>query len=178
MTNTAGQQYGSTDQPAPRTIDKPQFIVSGVFAAVGAFIIVDALRLTGSFAKVDPLGPKVVPLAIGIAMVACAIAFAVAVLRGSKGIAEEGEDIDLSEPSDWRTVGLLVGVFVVTILLVDPLGWPLTATFLFAAAAVVLGNKHYVRNVAIGAALGFGTFYAFYVGLGIPLPAGILDGIL
>ena len=65
-----------------------------------------------------------------------------------------------------------------TIVVINPLGWPLTATFLFAGISHHLGNKHYLRNIAIGAALAFTSFYAFYVGLGIPLPAGILDGIL
>lgn len=178
MTNDVGEQPNVADVPASRAIDKPQIVVSVVFAAMGGLLIIDALRLGNAFAKVDPLGPKVAPLVIGTLMVLCAAAFAIAVMRGSKGLAEEGEDVDLSEPSDWRTVGLLVAIVVLTILAINPLGWPLTATFLFAAAATVLGDRHYIRTVAIGAALGFSSFYGFYVGLGIPLPAGILDGIL
>ena len=73
---------------------------------------------------------------------------------------------------------MLVGLFVAMILLVEPLGWVITGTLLFAGAATILGNQHYVRNIAIGAALSLISFYAFYSGLGIPLPAGILDGIL
>ncbi|MCX5046185.1 tripartite tricarboxylate transporter TctB family protein [Aldersonia sp. NBC_00410] len=165
-------------EPEPKVIDKAQFVVCGVLAAVGTFLIVDAASLTNAFAKVDPVGPKLFPMVIGIAMLICAVAFAVAIMRGSTGAAEEGEDIDLSEPSDWRTVGQLVAIFVATILLIDSLGWAITGTFLFAGAATVLGSKHYVRNIAIGAVLAFGSFYIFYVGLGIPLPAGILDGIL
>ena len=42
------------------------------------------------------------------------------------------------------------------------------------AAAAELGGT----DVAIGVALSLATFYGFYVGLGIPIPAGILDGIL
>ena len=53
-------------------------------------------------------------------------------------------------PSDWRTVGLLVGVFVATILLVKPLGWAITGALLFAGAATMLGSRHYVRNIVIG----------------------------
>jgi len=49
---------------------------------------------------------------------------------------------------------------------------------LFAGAATVLGSRHYIRNIVIGAVLSVASFYAFYSGLGIPLPAGILDGIL
>ncbi|HEY9266329.1 MAG TPA: tripartite tricarboxylate transporter TctB family protein, partial [Mycobacterium sp.] len=48
----------------------------------------------------------------------------------------------------------------------------------FAGCATVLGSRHYVRNIVIGAVLAVVSFYAFYSGLGIPLPAGILDGIL
>jgi putative tricarboxylic transport membrane protein len=170
------------DTAAPQTperkVDKAQFVVVAVLAVVGVFLIVDAARLTNAFAEVDPVGPKLFPFVVGIGLLICAVVFSIAILRGSTGAAEEGEDIDLSEPSDWRTVGLLIAVFVATILLINPLGWALTGTFLFASAATVLGNKHYVRNIAIGAALAFGSFYLFYVGLGIPLPAGILDGIL
>ena len=84
----------------------------------------------------------------------------------------------LNAPSDWRTVGLLVGVFVATILLVKPLGWAITGALAVRGAATILGSRHYVRNIVIGAVLSVGSFYAFYSGLGIPLPAGILDGIL
>lgn len=168
----------SSETQETRRVDKAQFIVCAVLAVVGMFLIVDAMSLTNAFAKVDPVGPKLFPIALGIGLLVCAVMFGVAILRGDTGEAEEGEDIDLSEPSDWRTVGLLIAVFVATILVIVPLGWAITGTFLFAASATVLGNRHWVRNIAIGAALAFGSFYLFYVGLGIPLPAGILDGIL
>jgi putative tricarboxylic transport membrane protein len=81
-------------------------------------------------------------------------------------------------PSDWRTVGLLVALFVAMILLVNPLGWVIMSTLFFGGAATILGSRHYIRNFGIGLILALASFYAFYSGLGIPLPAGILDGIL
>ena len=107
-----------------------------------------------------------------------AVILAVAIARGSVGEADAGEDIDPDAPSDWRTVGLLVAMFVATIVLVEPLGWAITGALLFAGSATILGSKHYVLNIVIGTVLSVGSFYAFYSGLGIPLPAGILDGIL
>jgi putative tricarboxylic transport membrane protein len=107
-----------------------------------------------------------------------AVILAIAIPRGSKGEADAGEDIDPDLPSDWRTVGLLVAIFVAVILLVNPLGWAITGALMFAGCATVLGSRHYIRNILIGAVLSVGSFYAFYSGLGIPLPAGILDGIL
>ena len=107
-----------------------------------------------------------------------AVILAVAVSRGSRGEADAGEDVDPDAPSDWRTVGLLVGLFVAMIVLVNPLGWVVMGTLFFAGAATVLGSRHYVGNFVIGVVLALVSFYAFYSGLGIPLPAGILDGIL
>jgi putative tricarboxylic transport membrane protein len=162
----------------PRTVDRAQYVVCAVLVAVGAFLIYDALSLPGGFAKVDPVGPKLFPMIIGMGLLVTAIILAIAIPRGSKGEADAGEDIDPELPSDWRTVGLLVAIFVATILLVNPLGWAITGALMFAGCATVLGSRHYIRNIVIGAVLSVGSFYAFYSGLGIPLSAGILDGIL
>jgi putative tricarboxylic transport membrane protein len=166
-----------TATPEKRT-DKGQYLVCAVLVAVGAFVIYDALSLEAGFAKVDPVGPKMFPAVIGVVLIVLAIVLAIAIPRGSVGEADAGEDVDPDAPSDWRTVGLLVGLVVATIVLVQPLGWAITGALLFGGAATILGNRHYARNILIGAVLSVGSFYAFYSGLGIPLPAGILDGIL
>jgi putative tricarboxylic transport membrane protein len=174
MTTTEEPQQN----PVARSVDKAQYIVCAVMVAVGAFLIYDALSLEAGFAKVDPVGPKLFPVAIGTILIVLAVVLALAIPRGSVGEADAGEDVDPTTPGDWRTVGLLVGLFVAVIVLVNPLGWAITGTLLFAGAATILGNRHYVRNIVIGAVLAVASFYAFYSGLGIPLPAGILDGIL
>jgi len=166
-----------TAKPEKRT-DKSQYLVCAVLVAVGAFVIFDALTLEAGFAEVDPVGPKMFPAVIGVVLIVLAIILAIAIPRGSVGEADAGEDVDPDAPADWRTVGLLVGIFVATILLVNPLGWAITGALLFAGTATVLGSRRYVLNLVIGAVLSVGSFYAFYSGLGIPLPAGILDGIL
>lgn len=163
---------------ADRPTDKAQYLICAALVLVGGFLIYDALSLEAGFAKVDPVGPRFFPIVVGIGLIVLAVILAIAVPRGSKGEAELGEDVDPNTPADWRTVGLLVGLFVAVIVLVNPLGWAITGTLLFAGAATILGNRHYVRNLVIGAVLAVVSFYAFYSGLGIPLPAGILDGIL
>ncbi|MCV7018980.1 tripartite tricarboxylate transporter TctB family protein [Mycolicibacterium aichiense] len=164
-------------QPDSRS-DYAQYIVVAVLAIVGGFLVYSGLTLDEGFAKVDPVGPKFFPLVIGVAALVLAVILAVAIPRGSKGEADAGEDIDPEAPGDWRTVGLLVALFVAMILLVNPVGWVITSALFFAGAATILGAKHYVRNIVIGVVLALASFYAFYSGLGIPLPAGILDGIL
>lgn len=166
------------NQAATRTVDYAQYIVVAVLALVGGFLVYSGLTLDEGFAKVDPVGPKFFPLIIGGAALVLAVILAVAIPRGSKGEADAGEDIDPEAPGDWRTVGLLIALFVAMILLVNPVGWVITSALFFAGAATILGSRHYVRNLVIGVVLALASFYAFYSGLGIPLPAGILDGIL
>jgi putative tricarboxylic transport membrane protein len=161
-----------------KTVDKAQYLICAVLVLVGAFLIYDAVTLEAGFAKVDPVGPKLFPMAIGVILIVLAVILAVAIPRGSVGEADAGEDVDPNMPGDWRTVGLLVALFVALILLVNPLGWVIAGALFFAGAATILGSNHYIRNIAIGTALALVSFYGFYSGLGIPLPAGILDGIL
>jgi putative tricarboxylic transport membrane protein len=174
MTMTEEPQENAVE----KTVDKAQYLVCVVLVLVGAFLIYDALTLEAAFAKVDPVGPKMFPVVIGVILILLAVILAVAIPRGSVGEADAGEDVDPTIPGDWRTVGLLVALFVGLILLVNPLGWVIASTLFFAGTATVLGSKHYVRNVAVGLVLALLSFYGFYSGLGIPLPAGILDGIL
>ena len=158
--------------------DKAQYLVCVVLLAVGGYLIYDALTLTAGFAEVDPIGPRFFPVAIGLVLIVLAIVLAIAIPRGSVGEADAGEDVDPNSPGDWRTVAMLVGLFVLLIGLVKPLGWVIAGALFFGGCATVLGDRHYVRNVGIGTVLSLVTFYGFYSGLGIPLPAGILDGIL
>lgn len=168
----------SRELASPRRLDKAQYVVSAVCTLVGAFLIVDALSLADGYTKTDPIGPRAFPIAVGVGLIVLAVAMAIVIPRGSRGEADAGEDIDPDSPSDWRTVGMLIALFVALIVTVGPLGWAIAGALFFAGCATVLGSKHYVRNIVIGVVLAVGSFYAFYGGLGIPLPAGILDGIL
>lgn len=158
--------------------DRAQYIVCAVMVALGGFLIYDAVGLSAGFAQVDPLGPKFFPVVIGVALVVMAAVFAVAIARGSRGHAETGEDIDSHSVGDWPTVMVLIGLLVATVIVMQFLGWVITSGLLFFGAATVLGSKKYLLTIGISVVLSVGTFYAFYSGLGIRLPAGVLNGIL
>jgi putative tricarboxylic transport membrane protein len=166
----------TTERQAKR-IDKAQYGLAGLIAVIGGYVLYDASTLHPGFAD-QPVQPNAFPYVIGIVLIALAALLAVATARGNLPHAEEGEDVDLSVQADWRTVGLLVAVFALNIALIDWLGWAITGALLFAGAAWVLGNRRLLLNLLIGFVLSVGTWYGFYVGLGVPIPAGILDGVL
>ncbi len=176
MTTTTPPAQAEKSTPR-KVVDTAQYGFAGFLGLVGAYTLYDASGIEPGFAD-QALHPATFPYVFGAVLIGLGVALAVATARGDVAEGEEGEDIDLTAGTDLRTVGLLVLVFVVNIALIDLLGWAITGAFLFAASARVLGSRHPVRDVAIGVALSLGTFYGFYVGLGIPMPAGILDGIL
>jgi putative tricarboxylic transport membrane protein len=160
-----------------RRIDRAQYGLAAFLVVVGAYVVYDATGLGRGFAD-QPVQPYAFPYVVGAVLVVLGIALGFATARGDRPESEEGEDVDLTAKADAKTVALLAAVFVVDIALIDWLGWAITGAFLFAASAWVLGSRTWVRDIAIGVALSLATFYGFYVGLGIPIPAGILDGVL
>ncbi|MFF0345232.1 tripartite tricarboxylate transporter TctB family protein [Kribbella sp. NPDC004875] len=158
--------------------DKAQYGVCGFLAVVGVLVIVDAARLQHIANSNDPIGPKPVPIVLGVLLLVVAVLYAVDVARGGTGAAEEGEDVDVTSAVDWRTVLLLIGAFVVNLVLIEPLGWVISGTLLFWGSAFALGSRHHFRNLVVAVALALITFYGFAIGLGVGLPAGVLQGIL
>ena len=152
--------------------------VALLLGAAGALVLLDAARLVVPYSQSDPVGPKTVPIIVGALLLVCAVMLAVNVLRGGRGEAEAGEDVDLTHPADWKTVLPLAGAFIANILLIDWAGWVISGTVLFWGSVWALGSRHYVRDGLISLALSLLTFYGFYLGLGIALPAGLLEGIL
>lgn len=163
---------------AARLKGRSELGVALLLGAVGVIVLVDALALATPYSQSDPVGPKTLPFIVAAVLLVCSVLLAINVLRGGQGEAEGGEDVDLTHPADWKTVLPLVGAFVANILLIDWAGWVISGTVLFWGSAWALGSRHYVRDGIISVLLSVITFYGFYLGLGIPLPAGLLKGIL
>lgn len=152
--------------------------VALLLGAAGVLVFLDANGLVTPYSQSDPVGPRTVPFIVAGMLVVCAVLLALNVLRGGQGEAEGGEDVDLTHPADWKTVLPLAGAFILNILLIDWAGWVISGTVLFWGSVLALGSRHYVRDGLISLALSLLTFYGFYLGLGIALPAGLLEGVL
>ena len=163
---------------ASRLKGRSELGVALLLGAAGALVIADAARIVTPYSQSDPVGPKTLPFIVGGLLLVCAVLLAVNVIRGGQGEAEGGEDVDLTHPADWKTVLPLVGAFVANILLIDWAGWVISGTILFWGSVWALGGRRYIRDGLISVAMSLLTFYGFYLGLGINLPAGLLEGIL
>ncbi|MBI4901244.1 MAG: tripartite tricarboxylate transporter TctB family protein [Actinobacteria bacterium] len=161
--------------PAPDR-DLSQLGLAALLVVVGAYTFWEATTLRIGFG--DPVGPRAFPYAIGAGTVALGVLLALATFRGSVPEAEGGEDVDLRQPADWVTVLKLVGVLLATALTISFVGWALSGGLLFVGAAWALGSRTLVRDLIVGLVLSVLSWYFFHEGLGVILPAGILDGVL
>ena len=163
---------------AERRPSRSELGVSGFLLVVGAVVLIDAARLPDALGQSGAVGPKAVPFVVGGLLVLTAVLLAVDVLRGGRGEAEGGEDVDLTHPADWRTVALLGAAFLANVLLIERLGWPLSGAVLFFGTAFALGSRAPVRDVGVALVMSFGSYFLFAKGLGVGLPAGVLGGVI
>jgi putative tricarboxylic transport membrane protein len=146
-------------------------------AALGVFVLIETptIRVPGS---TNTIGPRFFPYLVGGLLVVTAVALAVQVLRGRAAPPEDSEDVDSAAGTDWRAVALVVAGFAGHALLIEPVGWPIAATVLFAVVAFALGGRRPVRTVAIGLALSVVVWLVFVLGLEVALPGGPLEWVV
>ncbi|MDX3340068.1 tripartite tricarboxylate transporter TctB family protein [Streptomyces sp. ME02-6979.5a] len=193
MTTESTEPAGPTEPTGPAETAEPPAAGSGARAwlrehselgvcvllfALGALVLTDALTMNVDIAQRGPIGPRTVPFVVGAGLLLVGALLAVDVLRGGRGEAEGGEDVDLDEPADWRTVLLLTGVFLGAAVLIGPLGFPIAGALLFWGSAYALGSRHHDRDPLIAAGLSLFTYFVFDNLLGVPLPGGPLMGVL
>lgn len=138
----------------------------GVLMLVAAvFVIVDAVRLPETS---EAVGPAAVPLPVGVLLGVVGAVLAVRA-RAQLGTATRGPA--WQQGAGARVVGM-VAALVGFALLLPVLGYVVTATVLFTAAATLLGAPGFWRTVAYGWALAAVVFLAFDRLIGLSLPAG------
>ncbi|MER7910011.1 MULTISPECIES: tripartite tricarboxylate transporter TctB family protein [unclassified Streptomyces] len=152
--------------------------VGALLFLLGVLVLTDALTLDDTVTGRGPVGPATVPLVVGCGLLVVSVLLTVDVLRGGRGEAEGGEDVDLTEPADRRTVLLLAGVFLGFAVLIGPVGFPVAGALLFWGAAHALGSRHLPRDPLIAAGLSLLTYVVFDRLLGVPLPGGPLMGVI
>ncbi|MFH9243002.1 tripartite tricarboxylate transporter TctB family protein [Streptomyces anulatus] len=189
MTTEPTETPGSAAQPGAEAVQEESTVLSwlrehselGVCVllfALGLLVLTDAFTMSVDIAQRGPVGPRTVPFVIGGLFLLISVLLAGDVLRGGRGEAEGGEDVDLDEPADWRTVLLLTGVFLGAAVLIGPLGFPIAGALLFWGSAYALGSRHHGRDPLIAAGISLTTYFVFDNLLGVPLPGGPLMGVL
>jgi putative tricarboxylic transport membrane protein len=156
--------------------ERSELGVSALLLVAGVLVLADVTIAPRSGNAADPLGPNTVPVLLGLLLLLLAVLLTLDVLRGGRGEAEGGEDVDLAAPTDVRTVLVLAGVLVATAALIPLLGWPIAGTVLFWGATYALGSRAFPRDLLIAVGVSLATWLVFDALLGVDLPGGPLMG--
>ena len=153
-------------------------ILSAAVILFGLLVIwqTTQIRLTPAYSRV---GPRVIPYIVGagLAIVGVWLAYEALTGRAATGSAES-EDADPTLPTDWRCISLLALALLAYLLLIERAGFIIASATLFVMAAFAMGSRRLARDIAIGVILGAVLYLVFNRGLGLSLPAGILEGIV
>ncbi|MFI7128454.1 tripartite tricarboxylate transporter TctB family protein [Nonomuraea sp. NPDC050153] len=156
---------------------RPELGLAVVVLGLGVFVVIGTLDVSAAASQLG-IGPRFFPMLVGGAMVLIGLLYVVDVIRGGHGDPEESEDVDVEAPTDWRSVGLVSGIFLAFTALLNVLGWIIGASLLFFGLSLALGAEHKVRSAVISVVVGLATYLLFVKGLGVALPGGLLAGVI
>jgi putative tricarboxylic transport membrane protein len=164
--------------PSSRHIDFGELALALGAVLFGLLVIWQTTQI-----RVAPIystvGPRVIPYIVGAGLVLTGLWLAVEALTGrTTAGSAESEDVDLSLPTDWRTISLLALALIAYLLLIERAGFVIASAVLFVGAAYAMGSRRYVRDIVIGVLLALALYVLFNRGLGLDLPAGVLQGIV
>jgi putative tricarboxylic transport membrane protein len=180
-----------------------ELVVAVVLFATGLFVAIGTATME-VIGDSEP-GPQFFPTIIATVLFATAIGVTIRTIRvvratqtepphtdaarvGSAAQASSGDVADAASPdastaadavprTDWRTLGTVVGVFIAFIVLLEPLGWLISAAGLFWALSCALGAKNPLRVLAVAFIFSALIQIAFSMGLGLSLPSGFIGAI-
>ncbi len=177
-----------TPQPTPEPVSQrpppPQRDRLAELALAGAVVILGiivlwetrGIRVTPAYSRV---GPRVIPYLVGAGLVVVGLWLAAEVLAGQTATgAGDAEDADPTLPTDWRCVAGITAALLIYLILLERAGFVIASALLFFGAAFGMGSRRVVRDAAAGILLAIAIYVIFTRGLGLQLPAGVLDGLL
>ena len=187
---------GVPTRPAPV---RGVLVIAAVLVVIAGLLIYG--NLTMKVASPGPFGPQAFPWIVAVVCLLAAALIVIEQIRHPRTIAdgfnpdpfsgvgvvhdpfdeslapklkaEAAEDAP-PEGVNWIKLGSALAAMVVFTLILEPVGWLISATLLFAAMSLSLGGKKVVASLVIGLGLASVIQIVFSGMLGMTLPAGIL----
>jgi putative tricarboxylic transport membrane protein len=149
-------------------------VVAGGFMFVFAVgYLAAAFAIPESSFENTPVGPKAVPIAIGVALAAASLALAIRgfVWGRSRRDAASGDE---APPQDLRKLGVVALMLLGYILIFVPLGYAISTFLFMLAVTTYLDREHWMRNLVYAVVFSVVVYSIFVYVFGVQLPAGVL----
>jgi putative tricarboxylic transport membrane protein len=154
--------------------------VSRTEASLAAAVVVVGLLLLagvpgiGPGAGYDRIGPRFFPVVTATGMILLGAVLAISARRRRPPVECSAD----TTPLNWKPFGYFALAFLLFIALLEPAGFAIAAALQFWLVARAFRSQRPARDVLVAVVLSLIVYLAFSRGLGLPLPAGILEGLL
>lgn len=162
--------------------------LAGILALFTAYIGYGIITMDVPESAQSP-GPKFYPTLLVIATSAIIVGLVISALRFPDR--EEGDTlyvppvgenrsesmIQSSDRPDTRNLVIAIVAFLVFTLILEPVGWIISAALLFWVLTMAFNSKKPLTKLAVALVVSCAIQVAFSSGLGLALPAGILGGV-
>lgn len=151
------------------------FVAAGIFLVLFAGTAYSSIKLP----LLDALGPGpgFFPLILAVLGGVLAVVLIVQLVNqpdgalASDGAPETAESLIPDRSAQFRMIGIVV-LMAAAFMLLDPLGYRLTALLFITLLLLVLGVRNILAIAGVALVFSFGVFHSFYYWLKVPLPIG------
>jgi putative tricarboxylic transport membrane protein len=150
--------------------NKSETIAGALVVGIGVALLIHANKLAYMIENVP--GPGFLPLWLGIGIVATGVVLTGKALRPAAAAIAA---IDWPPRSGWVRICVMLGALAVALLILEPLGFLLTAMLFMAALVFSLGVRSWPTLLGVPIVSALVLHLVFVVWLGVPLPMGILS---
>lgn len=159
---------------AEPALGEPQGRPVGPFAFGAGIVLVSGVLLSQVFAietdeGLAPQGPRFLPLVVITLLLVLSLVYVAQQLAAVR----QGGSLPAEAFSHLPAAALLVGLLVVYAFVVGPIGYVISTSAFFVAAARTMGSRHLVRDVVVGIGLSLLVYLMFTRLLGVFLPQGV-----
>ena len=157
MTETGGRNVASA---------RPWWLGLGI-VAIGAVWLYGAFSLPQT-AQYAVIGPGLFVTLIGVVLIVLGGLLLLQIARGEQFSPQDSEDAMSEAPADSVALVTAMAAAALPLFTIRQLGFPLTATLVFALVARAFGSRRLILDLAIGLALSVAAYFGF-VRLGVSL---------
>ena len=149
-------------------------------ASLAASVVVLGLLLLAGVRGIAPgagydrIGPRFFPVVTATGMILLGAALAISARRRRPPV----DSTASTTPLNWIPFGYFALAFLLFIVLLEPAGFAIAAALQFWLVARAFRSRRAARDALIAVLLSLIVYLAFSRGLGLPLPDGILEGLL
>jgi len=151
-------------------VNKAETLAALAFTGLGIYVEIESMKLPYLIEHVP--GPGFLPRWIAGGLILTGLVLLAQALRPR---AAAQEPLEWPDAGGWRRVGLVAGMLAISLVLLKPLGFLLTATLFLLVVIFGLGVRSRLMLATVPLLAATGLYLMFAVWLQVPLPKGLLE---